>query len=126
MSLPSVLEHEAVIDELVERWFQKLQLEHGGGEICDLSTWIDLLPSDVASALLWSEPLGLVEKGEDYANIVYGVTKFHSAAVLALVMPWIPDAFSMLGLNPLMRGLLKSVKSISFMIEVFGSLYDPH
>ena len=107
-----------MIDKLVERWFQKLQLKHGKGEICDLSTWIDLLPPDVASSLLWSEPLGLVEKGEDFANMVYGISKFHSLAVLALILPWIPDALSTIGLEPLMRSLLKSVASISFLIKV--------
>ena len=121
MSLSSILEHEAEIDELVERWFQKLQSKHGEGEVCDLSMWIDLLPPDVAAALLWSEPLGLIEYGEDFADIVYGVSKFHTFAVVALIMPWIPGALSRMGLDPLMRRLLKSVKSISAMIEVIGS-----
>lgn len=33
-------------------------------------------------------------------------------------MPWIPGAFSALGFDPLTRRLLKSIKGISFMIEV--------
>ena len=106
------------MDKLVERWFQKLQYKHGQGETLDLSLWIDLLPPDLASALLWSEPLGLVEKGEDFGNMVYGIEKFNSAAVISLVLPWIPGALSALGLNSLMRWLLKSVKGISFMMEV--------
>ena len=37
----SVLEHEAMIDEHVKLWFQKLQAKHGKGDICDFSIWID-------------------------------------------------------------------------------------
>lgn len=119
LSLPSILEHEAAVDRLVEGWFQKLQAKHGGGETCDLSAWIDLLPPDVASVLLWSKPIGLIEKGEDFADIVYGVVKFQPAAVISLILPWIPNTLMSIGLSRLMRLLLKSVKGISFMIEVF-------
>lgn len=107
-----------MIDKLVERWFQRLHYSHGQGETLDLSHWINLLPPDIASALLWSEPLGLVEKGEDFGNIVYGIEKFNSTSAIALIMPWIPATFSALGFDPLTRRLLKSNKGISFMIEV--------
>ena len=116
----SVLEHEATFDKLVERLFQKLQLNHAGGEVCDLSKWIDLLPPDLASALLWSKPIGLIEQGEDLANIVYGVDKFISAAVVVHILPSIPDALSKIGLRPLIRRLMKRVKIVWSMIEVFG------
>ena len=88
-------------------------------EILDLSLWIDLLPPDIASALLWSEPLGLIEKGEDFGNLVYGVEKFTSDAVIGLILPsWIPDAISTLGLDPLVGRLLRSMKGLSFISEV--------
>ena len=120
MSLASVLEHEPVVDELIERWFQKLQLKHGRGEICDLSVWIKLLPPDIGSALLWSEPIGLIEKGEDFANAVYGLADLQAAVLIVLALPWIPITLSKLGLDPLTRRLVKSVKSISGMQEVSG------
>ena len=118
LSLSAILEHEAVVDRLIEGWFQRIEAKVGAGETCDLSVWIDLVPPDIASALLWSRPLGLIEKGEDFADIVYGVAKFHSGALVALILPWIPDLLMALGLSPLMRFLLKSQKSISYMIEV--------
>lgn len=126
LSLPSILQHEAAIDKLVERWFQKLQYSHGQGETLDLSLWINLLPPDIASALLWSEPLGLVEKGEDFGNMVYGAEKFNSTSAIALILPWIPSALSALGLGPLMRRSIKNMKGISFMVEVSRSSSHAH
>ena len=81
--------------------------------------WINLLPPDIGSFLLWSESVGLIEKGEDTANLVYGVATFQAAALVAFILPWIPGAFSAIGLDPLMRWSLKYVKSMSFIIEVF-------
>ncbi|KAI4102617.1 MAG: hypothetical protein LQ345_007367 [Seirophora villosa] len=75
LSLPSILEHEAAIDDLIQTLFKKLRAEHGHGEICDLSAWIDLLPPDVVSALLWSKPLGLIKKGCDFEKMVYGIER---------------------------------------------------
>ena len=124
LSLVSVLEHEATIDKLIERLFQKLQLNHAGGEVCDLSKWINLLPPDLASALLWSKPIGLIEQGEDLANIVYGVDKLISAAVVVHILPSIPDALSKIGLRLLMKRLLKRVNSVWSLIEVFGRSSD--
>ena len=118
LSLPSILQHEAAIDELLERWFQKLQLKHGRGETCDLAMWINLLPPDIGSLILWSEPVGLIEKGEVIANLVYGVATFQAAALVAFILPWIPNSFSGLGLDSLMKWQLKYVKSMSFIIEV--------
>ena len=118
LSLRSVLQQEAAIDKLLERWFQKLQLKHGQGETCDLAMWINLLPPDIGSCLLWSESVGLIEKGEDTANLVYGVATFQAAALVAFILPWIPGTLSAIGLDPLMRWQLKYVKSMSFIIEV--------
>ncbi len=108
----------------MERWFQKLQLKHGRGEICDLSAWIKLLPPDIGSALLWSEPIGLIEKGEDFANAVYGLVDLQAAMLIVLTLPWIPITLSKLGLDPLTRRLVKSVKSISGMQEVSGIFFS--
>ena len=81
--------------------------------------WISLLPPDIGSFLLWSESVGLIEKGQDTANLVYGVAAFQAAALVAFILPWIPGTFSIIGLDPLMRRLMKYVKSMSFIIEVF-------
>ena len=124
LSLVSVLEHEAIIDKLIERLFQKVQFNHAGGEVCDLSKWINLLPPDLASALLWSKTIGLIEQGEDLTNIVYGVDKFISAALVVHILPSIPDALSTIGLRPLMKRLLKRVNSVWSLIEVFGRSSD--
>ena len=75
--------------------------------------------------MLWSESLGRLVEREDYAKIVDGEKKFHQAAVIGITLPWINDTLSALGLMPLLRQLLKRLKGISFMIEVYGRSSQP-
>lgn len=97
--MPSILEHEAAIDDLIQTLFKKLRAEHGHGEICDLSAWIDLLPPDVVSALLWSKPLGLIKKGCDFEKMVYGIERGASLSLIPLILSWTPNALAWMGFS---------------------------
>ncbi|KAL8931153.1 MAG: hypothetical protein Q9208_000257 [Pyrenodesmia sp. 3 TL-2023] len=124
LSISSVLEHEAAIDHLVGDFFRRLGAEHGHGEVCNLSAWIDLLPPDVVTALLWSKPLGLIERGEDVGEVVYGTAKFVSFSIVPLVFSWIPGVLVWMGFSALLPLLLRSVKSISSIIELAKTAVD--
>ncbi|KAL8998572.1 MAG: hypothetical protein Q9169_002412 [Polycauliona sp. 2 TL-2023] len=118
LSLSSVLDHETAMDQLIERWFQKLTAQHGHGEVCDLSPWIDLITPDVTAALLWSKPIGLIEKGADFAGMVYGAAEFRAIALIPLVFPWVPAALVSMGISSVAQLFMSRVKSVSFMSEL--------
>lgn len=58
------------LEEFVRQWDRLSNLAHGGYSRIDALPWLNFLAFDIIGDLAFGTPFGMLEKGEDIAEVV--------------------------------------------------------
>ncbi|KAJ9612934.1 hypothetical protein H2200_002875 [Cladophialophora chaetospira] len=103
-AMSQILKNEANMDKMVMRFLDRL--DEKKNTIFDIGPWTQFATFDVATQMLFSEPVGFVKEGRDVDNVISSLHGLLSFVGVAGLHPWIakilfhPRLFPLIGPKP--------------------------